>query len=163
MCTKKSPRHILSEGTHRLHGWMCHRPPPARSDSARRALSDRAGSTRIGRRSLAQLVPSISDGSTTWATRTSWWWCWHTFSTWVPSSAQVDIITVDHSVKVWASHSPSQPSLPLTSLSSTPQRWVHSHSLTANCARWLETGAREVQPASIRPHARWQPLPVTCC
>ena len=39
-----------------------------------------------------------------------------------------------HSVKVGASHTPSQTHLPLTSQSPRTHRWVPSHSLTASCA-----------------------------
>ena len=46
----------------------------------------------------------------------------------------VGTIIVDHSVKVGASHTPSQTHLPLTSQSPRTHRWVPSHSLTASCA-----------------------------
>ena len=41
---------------------------------------------------------------------------------------------MDHSVKVGASHTPSQTPLPLTSLSPRTHRWVPSHSPTVSCA-----------------------------
>ena len=44
------------------------------------------------------------------------------------------MIIVDHSVKVGASHTPSQTPLPLTSRSPRTHRWVPSHSPTVSCA-----------------------------
>ena len=52
---------------------------------------------------------------------------------------------MDHSVKVGASHTPSQTHLPLTSRSPRTHRWVPSHSPTVSCA-YRAAGWRQPLP-----------------
>ena len=54
-----------------MRGRTCHHPPPSRSHRARRALCDREGSSRIGRRSLEIIVPSTLTTGALCPTRTT--------------------------------------------------------------------------------------------
>ena len=54
-----------------MRGRTAQHSPPSRSHSARRALCDREGSSRIGRRSREIIVPSISNAGALCPTRTT--------------------------------------------------------------------------------------------
>jgi len=82
---------------------------------------------------------------TWWATRPTCWCSWYTFRARLLSSGYIDTIIVDHSVKVGASHTPSQALLPLTSRSPRTHRWVPSHSPTVSCA-YRAAGWRQPLP-----------------
>ena len=135
-----------------MRGRTCHHTPPSRSHRARRALCDREGSSRIGRRSREIIVPSTLTTGALCPTRTTM----VLMLVNLQGAAVISRVGRHHHhgslcVKVGASHTPSQTHLPLTSQS------PRTH--TAGCPQPQSDRILRVLCGRLVPGAQFMTLP----